>query len=269
MDSPLKWPGGKHYLAKKIISYFPPHLHYVEPYGGSLAVLLEKNPSNCSEVVNDIDFELMNFWRVLQDKRTFEDFQRKVQAIPFSEFSWNQAMMRESPFDKAVAFFVRCRQSRTGSCKDFATLTKNRLRRGMNEQASAWLTCVEKLPEVYARLIRVVVLDQDALSVIQKQDGPNTLFYLDPPYYPDTRLPKLYRHEMTTDDHHQMIGLLTTVQGKFILSGYRNPLYDLMAKKRGWNRVDIEIPNHLSGGLSKELMVESLWMNFNPKEKSV
>ena len=86
---PLKWHGGKHYLAPKIIALMPPHLHYVEPYAGGLAVLLEKDlydprhrwgekshEQGCSEVVNDVYLGLTNFWRVLQGERAFLRFRR-------------------------------------------------------------------------------------------------------------------------------------------------------------------------------------------------
>ena len=163
---PLKWWGGKHYLAKKIIDLMPRHLHYVEPYAGGLAVLLEKDPfdkskywgskgfeQGVSEVVNDINRELTNFWRVVQDEAAFQKFKRRVEATPFSQVEWEKAEIRQHPVKEldvaaAVAFFVRCRQSRAGEFKDFATLTRNRTRRMQNEQASAWWNCVEGLPAV-------------------------------------------------------------------------------------------------------------------------
>jgi DNA adenine methylase len=83
--------------------------------------------------------------------------------------------------EAAVAFFVRCRQSRAGEFKRFATLSRNRTRRTQNEQASAWWNGVEGLPAVHARLKRVVILNEDALKVIKAQDGERTFFYLDPP----------------------------------------------------------------------------------------
>ena len=216
--SPLKWHGGKHYLAKKIIALMPPHLHYVEPYAGSLAVLLERDSDRnwldhgsggplpaslqgCSEVVNDLHGDLMNFWAVLRDTRMFSVFQRVVVAVPFSEYTWGMAVTLSSSDDRverAVGFFVRCRQSRAGTFKGFATLSRNRTRRGMNEQASAWLATLDGLPEVHARLKRVVILNHDALQVIRQRDGDKTRFYLDPPYLAKTRTSTgQYDYEMT------------------------------------------------------------------------
>lgn len=152
---PLKWHGGKFYLADWIIDHMPKHLHYVELYGGGLAVLLAKSPNDprhqwgekaqergISEVVNDLNHELMNFWRVLQDEESFGRFQRIIEATPFSKPQWIEEETRMVPrhaldVEAAVAFFIRCRQSRTGGFKSFATLSQNRTRRGMNEQVSA------------------------------------------------------------------------------------------------------------------------------------
>jgi DNA adenine methylase len=267
-------------LAKKIIDLMPRHLHYVEPFAGGLAVLLEKDPNDpskywgekshehgVSEVVNDIHRDLTNFWQVLQGVDTFAAFQRRIEAMPFSEIEWENAAARQHPVtdldvEAAVAFFVQCRQSRAGGFKDFATLSRNRTRRQMNEQASAWLTCVEGLHAVHARLKRVVVLNQPALDVIRQQDGEKTLFYLDPPYLHDTRASTdAYKHEMTADDHRALLAVIKQCQGKVLLSGYPNELYD--GELADWRRVDFVIDNKAAGGKAKRQMTETVWMNFD------
>ena len=279
LTPPLKWWGGKSYLAKRIIDLMPPHLHYVEPYAGGLAVLLEKDPldpakfwggksyeQGTSEVVNDIHRELTNFWRVLQRKDTFAAFCRLVEAMPFSQVEWDEGQARQHPaherdVEAAVAFFVCCRQSRAGAFNAFAPLSRNRTRRQMNEQASAWLTCIEGLPAVSARLRRVVVLNEDAPEVIRRQDGERTLFYLDPPYLHDTRTSTdAYMHEMSKANHKQLLVVIKQCQGRVMLSGYPNPLYD--AELADWKRQDFEIDNKVAGGKAKRKMTESLWMNF-------
>jgi len=267
LTPPLKYPGGKHYLAAKIIALMPKHTHYVEPYFGGGAVLLAKDPEGISEVVNDLDERLTRFWRALQHTERFNTFKRIVDAIPFSEIEWKDAgkknMHYESPLmNTAVQFFLKCRQSRSGMSKDFATLSRTRTRSGMNEQASAWLNAVEGLPEVHARLKRVVILNRPALDVIKQQDGTKTLFYLDPPYLPSTRTPGLYTHEMTENDHMDLLVRLDRIKGKFLLSGYRNKIYDNAAKMYGWNRRDFKIDNKLAGGATKKTMTECVWTNF-------
>lgn len=279
LTTPLKWWGGKTYLAPKIIELMPRHLHYVEPYFGGGAVLLTKDPldqskfwgSQCyeqgiSEVINDINLELTNFWRVLQGEKTFASFRRVVDAIPFSQVEWKEAEAKLQPVkppdvQAAVAFFVRCRLSRAGEFKEFATLSRNRTRRRQNEQASAWWNCIEGLPAVHARLRRVVILNEDALNVIRTQDGEKTLFYLDPPYVPRARATNgNYAHEMTEVDHQAMLKTIRECQGKVVLSGYPNPLYD--RELHDWSRHEIAIDNKAAGGKTKRKMTEVLWMNY-------
>ena len=268
LDGPLKWFGGKGAfngkLAKWIISPMPPHLHYVEPYFGGGAVLLAKDPKGISEVVNDIHGELTNFWRVLQDERQFAKFLRIVSAVPFAEPLYDAASngTASDPIQSALRFFIRCRQSRAGQFKDFATMSRTRTRRGMNEQASAWLSAVEGLSAVHARLKRVVILNRDAFEVIRQQDGTQTCFYLDPPYVHETREAiKVYEYEMTRDDHKELLRVLRDNKGTFLLSGYPNKLYDSMAKQFGWVRHEFQILNNASGRKRKELETECIWTN--------
>ncbi len=251
LNAPLKWHGGKRYLAPWILAHMIRHVHYVEPFAGGLAVLLAKEFEGVSEVVNDSDGHLMNFWRVLASEKKFADFVRIVQATPFSqEVFLNAEAMGDTDdsVERAVHFFVRCRQSRQGLCKDFATLSKNRTRRNMNEQVSSWLTAVEGLAEVHDRLKRVVMLNDDAVAIIRKEDSPNTLFYLDPPYLHETRVTTQdYSQEMTEHDHARLIAALSGIEGKFLLSGYPSALYDDAAALNGWYRVEREIDCKASG----------------------
>src|SRR5262249_13658625 len=159
-----------------------------------------------------------------------------------------------------VRFFVRCRQSLAGRMKGFTGITKTRTRRGMNNEVSAWLTCVEGLPAVHDRLKRVLILNHEALTVIRKQDGSRTLFYLDPPYLDSTRTsPDVYVHEMTEADHAELLETLAGISGRFLLSGYRSELYDRWAERRGWRRHEMRINNHASGSKVKRMMTECLW----------
>lgn len=267
LRQPLKWHGGKGRLARKLLRLMPPHLHYVEPFFGGGAVLLAKEPDGCSEVVNDIDGDLTSFWRVLQREDLFARFQRTVQAIPFSETEFLDAvagsMYDADSVRRAVQFFVVARQSLAGRLNAFAGISRTRLRRGMNEQVSAWLTAIDGLPAVHARLQRVVILNRDAIDVIHSQDGKDTLFYCDPPYVPDTRAaPKVYRHEMGEEQHVRILETLGGIAGKFMLSGYSNPLYERARRRGDWRRATIQVANHAASGKTKRRMVESVWMNF-------
>lgn len=272
---PLKFHGGKSYLASKIVALMPSHLHYVEPFAGGLSVMLAKDYEGVSEVVNDIDKRLTNFWCVLQSESEFSIFQRIVEAIPFSEYEWQTAEIWNNDLGRyaheplkvwnAVHFFIYCRQSLAGRMKGFAPLSRTRTRRGLNEQVSAWLAAVNGLPEVHSRLKRVAILNQDAIEVIRGQDGPDTLFYLDPPYLAETRKSTdVYAHEMSAAAHATLLQTILGLQGKVMISGYASDLYDTFL--RDWHRHTFDVPNNAAGGKSKARKAEILWCNFKESE---
>jgi DNA adenine methylase len=244
----------------------PSHVHYVEPFAGGLAVLLAKEPNGVSEVVNELHGGLTNFWRMLQDAGAFERFARIVAAVPFSEAEWNDAGDRLNDPDavrRAVAFFVYARQSLAGRMGAFAPLSRSRTRRGMNEQASAWLNAIEGLPAVHARLKRgAIVGPKPAVKVVREQDGPGTLFYCDPPYLHSTRTaPDTYGpYEMSERQHRELLDNLRHINGKAMLSGYRSGLYDTMLAD--WTQHDFDLPNNAASGARKRRMMECLWCNW-------
>lgn len=274
MNIPLKTHGGKHYLASRIWELAPRHVHYVEPYCGGCAVLLARDPDDerlwlppnqgVSEVVNDINFSLINFWRVIGSEVLFPEFARRVQSIPLSRQEWEDSGDCPGVFSKvtkAVDFFVHCRQSYAGRMKQFTAITRTRTRRRMNGNVSEWLSAVDGLPEVHARLRRVLVEDRPALDVIRSEDGPGTLIYADPPYLHETRVSTdAYAHEMDFTEHESLLYVIKQCRGKVMLSGYPSELYD--AHLKGWTRHTFDISNHASGGKTKRRMTEVLWCNF-------
>jgi DNA adenine methylase len=273
ISGPLKWHGGKYYIAPQIVSLMPPHIHYVEPFAGGLSVLFAKDPIGISEVVNDLNGDLTNFWDILKREQTFAQFLRIAEATPFSQVEWERSqelLKSRNAVERAIGFFIRCRQSQAGRMRSFAPITRNRTRRQMNEQASAWLNAIEGLPEVHARLKRVVILRQPALEVIKSHDGDNTLFYLDPPYMHDTRTTvyEYGEHEMTNEEHEHLVELLLSLKAKVIVSMYRHPLYDQLSTKFGWHLRQFDLPNNAAGGNQKRRMTECLWMNFIPNSSS-
>jgi DNA adenine methylase len=228
-------------------------------------VLLAKDPEGVSEVVNDLSGELTTFWQVLADPILFQVLKRYLEAVPVSQEIFEQSMHERavSAPVNAAWFFIKCRQSMAGRMQSFSPITRTRTRRGMNENASAWISAIDGLAEVHARLRRVVILNDDALHVIKSQDGPATLFYLDPPYLHETRAGVgQYAYEMVDDQHEQLLRLLKTLTGKFMLSGYRSELYDRYAKEAGWNRIEFQVANHAASGKSKRKMIECLWVNY-------
>lgn len=276
MKSPIKYHGGKSYLAKRIVALMPKHyMHYVEPYFGGGSVLFEK-PQIGSEVVNDLDFNLTTFWGVMGNPADFELFKRKCEGTPMSQVVYDSCVRTLSNGDtlkvlkdrgdvwlQAWAFFVVARQSMSGRMRSFTPLTRKRLRRGINAEASAWWTAVDGLEAVHQRLSSVVVLNADAEKVIEQQDDEDTLFYLDPPYLESTRTASsVYEHEMTVKQHMSLLDTLCCLQGKFMLSGYSSELYEDYASDNSWNKVEIKQPNHSAKSGTKRIMTECLWMNY-------
>lgn len=110
---------------------------------------------------------------------------------------------------------------------------------------------------MHERLKRVLILNRPALDVIREQDGEQTLFYLDPPYLHETRATTgEYMHEMSQQEHAELLAVLSQTSGKFLLSGYRSAMYDEAAAEHGWRRHDFEIANHAAGGAEKRRMTE-------------
>ena len=285
--SPLKWHGGKKYDADWIIQQMPPHLVYIEPFFGSGKVLFARDPNRdwfgghpqadyqvngklfarhrgCSEIANDVYGELMNFWDVIRDPDRFAEFQRQVNLIPFSQVAFQRSKVPGgSETERAVKFFVRNRLSRQGLGRDFTSMVRNRTRRRMPDPVSAYLSAIEGLADIHDRLSRVVIFNENAIKLIQREDNDRTLFYLDPPYPKESRTAKdAYEHEMTDEEHYELIDVLLACQGKVILSTYPNPIYD--ERLKDWNYEDRLRDNKASGSKNKaaDLKTERIWMNF-------
>jgi DNA adenine methylase len=272
-SAPIKWHGGKTYLAARIVALMPEHIHYVEPFFGGGAVFFRK-PNELihkhSEVINDVYEELVNFWRVLQSKELFPEFERRIVLTPFAEpiFEESFEVASTDSIDRACGFFIRYRQSRQGLGNDFATMSRTRTRRGMNEQVSSWLSAVEGLAAAHERLKRVVIFCEPACELIRREDDPHAFFYCDPPYITTTRVSKnSYSCEMSDDQHKELLYALGKIEGKFLLSGYPNPIYDAAAKEFGWQRLDIMIDNKASSAKIKPKKIECLWSNYPIKEQ--
>jgi DNA adenine methylase len=279
---PLKWHGGKYYLAPTIVDLMPPHLHYVEPYCGGCAVLLARDPGDgrlwlppnkgVSELINDVDGRLANFWKVLRDPRQFGALRQRLEATPLSRAGWIEAsktLDEGDEVDRAASFFVACRQSLAGRRGSFTPPTRTRLRRGMNGNVSEWLGSIEGLPAVHARLRRVFIESMDAVGLIRREDTPGTLFYVDAPYVHDTRAsPDAYAFEMTDGQHVELIDTLVRIKGKAMVSMYHHPIYDVLHERHGWRlAAEIPIANHAAGGKEKREMLECLWTNYDPDGK--
>jgi DNA adenine methylase len=254
----VKWHGGKHYLAPRIVRLFPIHAAYVEPLAGGLNVLLNKRPARI-EVASDLDAGLIGMYRILQART--DEFLRRLDALRYTRETFDAAHRDEAgagTLDAAVSFLVRYRFSRGGLGKTFGW--SKRKRGGRPGDLNAWETFKRELPRIAARLERVEFRRQDALEVIREFDGPDTLFYLDPPYVHDTRTaPDIYSHELSDEAHGALIETVLSCRGMVVLSGYANSLYDEALAT--WERVEFEEPNRSGQGRSQQDRTEVLWLN--------
>lgn len=250
----LNYPGAKWGMAAQIVSLMPPHRSYLEPFFGSGAVLFNKPPS-AIETVNDIDGDITNFFRVLR-----EDLERLAEAIsltPYSRDVFDDAHENRGTesFDRAYRFAIRSKMGR-----GFKTYQKTGFKIDVYARERSYcVSCWNRLPrdikEAAARLKEVQIENQPALDVIRKFNHDNVLIYADPPYLLDTRGGKQYRHEMTEQDHLELLETLLQHKGSVILSGYPSEMYDRELK--GWSKVARKSYNQ-----NADQRTEVLWCNF-------
>lgn len=257
------WYGGKYSHLDWLLPLLPQTNHYCEPFGGSAAVLLNRAPSPV-ETYNDLDGEVVNFFRVLRSER--EALIEAIALTPFSrlelEIASQEPTNGESNLERARRFYVRARQTRTGLAQTASpgrwATCRNTSRRGMGGAVSRWLASCYDLGDIAARLIRVQIDHRPAIEVIRAYDSPDTLFYCDPPYPHESRGDsKAYGFEMTNGEHRELATVLRAIQGKAAISSYR---CDLMEELYGdWHRTDA--PERVCHSV-KQIRQEALWTNY-------
>ena len=256
------WYGGKFSHLGWLLPLLPEAHHYCEPFGGSAAVILNRDPSPV-ETYNDLDGEVTTFFRTLRAQP--DELVRQIAFTPFSREEFYVACRNETgltDLERARRFFVRARQVRTGLAQS-ATLgrwanCKLTSRAGMSGVVSRWLGSVDSLPEIAERLLRVQIENRPADDVIRLYDDKETLFYCDPPYPHESRGDKrAYGDEMSDEEHRSLAELLNKVKGKVAISGYRCELMERLYSE--FRRIDA--PEKLCHSV-KTARFESLWVNF-------
>lgn len=233
---PITWFGGKSKIAPKIIKHFVAHQTYCEPFGGSAAVLLAKEPSRV-EVYNDLNSDLANLFRVLRTPALFEQLCVGLEYTLYAraEFDLAKETTTDS-IERARRFIVRQRQSHGGFGKRWSYCVEDSSM-GMSSAVRRWQAGIDRLPLIHQRFKRVQIEQDDWRTVMQRFDRPRTLFYLDPPYVPDTRVNGRYQHELSQDDHQRLVDYLLTVKGMVVLSGYEHEAYSPL-EEAGWQRIE-------------------------------
>ncbi|WP_027188875.1 DNA adenine methylase [Desulfovibrio cuneatus] len=234
----LRYHGGKWRLAPWIISHFPQHIAYVEPFGGAASVLLRKQRLK-TEIWNDLDGELYDLFALLRNKAQSKELVRLLELTPFSRADFTEAFQpTERPMEKARRLIIR---SFFGFSSKASLSEKQNgfrcFRYTENSPAVDWAGYPIALQLIVERMRGVVIENEPALEVVRRYDRPGTLFYVDPPYLHSVRNVKqgAYRHEMTDSDHAALAEALGAIQGMAVVSGYDTPLYgELYA---GWRKV--------------------------------
>lgn len=238
--SPINWYGGKYYIADKIINLFPIHKIYCEVFGGAAHILFKKNISEI-EIYNDINSDLVRFFKVIRDKEKAEQLHIKLDLSPYSReefYDCNKTFKTEDDeIEKVRKWYVALMQSFSGKFDSWCH-TKSVSRRGMAMPVSRYLGNIENnLPTAVERLKSVQIENLDFRKIIDKYDSEDTLFYLDPPYIKDTRTAKnVYEFEMLNKDHEELVNKLINIKGRVILSGYEHEIYNKLIQN-GWIKI--------------------------------
>jgi DNA adenine methylase len=250
IKAPAPYFGGKQQISGLIASLFPPHTTYVEVFGGMASVLFGKVPSRL-EVYNDIESGVVNFFRVLRDPEQCAQLCELLELTPYAREELMACRKgiddAANPVEKARMWYALAQMSFAGRIHSD---TGFRFSKGFNHSpAYSFRSGIDMLPMFTARLRRVVIEHMDFRRLLEAYDAPDTLFYCDPPYLPETRKRKAYACEMTAEDHADLLALLNSRHGHVVLSGYDSPLYrDAL---RGWALVQVSSFTSAAGHTTK------------------
>ena len=259
----FRYHGAKYRLAPWIMGFFPAHLCYVEPYGGAAGVLLQK-PRSYAEVYNDLDADIVNFFRVLRDPETREKLTEALVLTPYSRDDFTFAFeTTDDPVERARRTAIRA-QMGFGSAGSTKGMTGFRIdtKRECATAQHLWERYPDTIRTIGERFAGVLIENRPAIRVMLQHDTPETLHYVDPPYVHETRdksasSRNYYRHEMTDDEHLNLLETLKSLDGYVVLSGYENDIYDNQLE--GWTKhsTNARISAHRGTGIRKECV----WIN--------
>lgn len=265
MRPAIRYHGAKFRIAPWVLQHFPPHTCYVEPFGGAAGVLLQK-PRAYAEVYNDLDGDVVNFFRVLRDPEQRRELIEACALTPYAreefDLAWKPA---DDPVEQARRLAVRASMG-FGSAGATKGTTGFRIdtKRAYGTAQQIWQRYPENLAQVGERLQGVLIENRPAIEVLRAHDGPDTLHYADPPYVHATRCRidgkagRGYRHEMSDADHAELLQVLDGLAGMVVLSGYDTALYrDVLGE--GWTMSTTSA--RISAGRGSATRQEVIWMN--------
>jgi DNA adenine methylase len=257
----LRYHGAKFRLAPWLLQYFPQHSVYTEAFGGAAGVLIQK-PRAHGEVYNDLDGDVVNFFRVVRDPVQRAALIEAVTFTPYAraefELAWEHT---EDSLERARRTAVRAQMGfgSAGATKG-STGMRTDLHRRFTTAQQDWVTFPEAIRAVGERFAGVLVENRPAIDVMRMHDGPDTLHYVDPPYVHSTRVMRKqggYRHELTDAAQRELLDVLVTLKGIVILSGYESSMYTECLQ--GWPTFQTDA--RISAGRGTAIRTEVIWMN--------
>ncbi len=261
----LHYPGSKWSMTDWIISKMPDHETYLEPFFGSGAIFFNKQPSGI-ETINDLDSNVVNLFRVIRDHPY--ELAERIEWTPFSreEYYSSYEGQTGNDLEDARRFLVRCWQAIGAKTSD-RTGWRSLINFNGPNTAKEWGKLPKKILLVAKRLKEAQIEHQPAVKLIERYKRERVLIYADPPYIIETRTKRHYKHEMTLEDHIELLEVLDNHPGPVLLSGYAHPLYD--DKLSHWRR-----ETHLAKAEAGASRVEVLWINpiaaeFGYKQQSL
>lgn len=262
----IKYPGSKWRFAPEIISYFPKHHCFVEVFGGSAAVLLRKHPSP-AEVYNDINEDLVTLFKIVRDDDMRHKLKDLLGATPHARSVLADAANTlrneawENELHHAYLAFILYNQSLSGIIDEDYRVNWSFTNKGKSK-ANDYLMYIDRLDSFAARLQQVQIECNSWERVVELYDTAKTLFYFDPPYYPETITQGMYRYDMMPHEHKQFVKAIKILKGMSIVSGYDHPLYNHL-ETVGWSRVESKFNMSMTvkKDASKLERTEVLWIS--------
>lgn len=261
----IRYHGGKFRLAPWVMAFFPPHRIYCEPFGGAAGVLMQK-PRAYSEIYNDLDGDLVNLFRVMQDDALRTRLTELLVLTPYARGEFERAWRpTRNSLERARRLIIRA-QMGFGSAGATKGTTGFRIdtKREYETAQHVWAMYPSNLAAIGLRLTGVLIENRPAINVMLNHDTADTLFYVDPPYVHETRCritgkgsARGYRYEMDNAEHRELLDALQNLAGMVVLSGYPNPLYD--EALQGWERHTTTA--RISGGRGTATREEVIWLN--------
>lgn len=256
LNTLLNYPGSKQLIKKWIVSFIPEHSTYLEPFFGSGTVFFEKDPAKI-EVVNDIDGDIYNFFKVLRDDP--DPLIESITLTPFSVKEYKNSRMiveDDSDIEKARKFAIRCWFGIGNSA-----VYQSGFRRSKSKTSSNKCKTWDRLPETMqfaaSRLKNAIIENSDAINIIQKYNNSDVFIYCDPPYVLSTRKEHLYKHDMTDEQHIELLQTLKAHKGKVLISCYSEEIYS--KELAGWHKETIMT------AAERGKRTECLYMNYLPQ----